>query len=954
MQAGPHQAGALRITENAGDLPGVRLLERVDAHGHVVPARRGRVAIVGRQHGNEPVGEVVIDRLLQQAPEHLRAGSLLLLVANLDARALDVRHTPEGVDMNRLWDAATLARLAAADPASLCSEERRAASLAPWLLSCDVVLDLHSTSRPSTPHLIVRDDLQHAEVARRLGVRRLVTGVHENEVLAGGVLSNVGLEPCEPSTRLGFTLEAGQHLDTRNNEAAWDVAVRLLAWCGMWDAPAPEPAGDVEVYEILERVSQAPRGATPWVFVGYEGGPAGAGRSGPPRALASFDAIEADEVVLRRGHGEVRRAEAPFTMLMPATAAGAGEDLYFVAQRRETVLDGRLRTPAAAREEAEAIERLLDVLAWDEAARGTLRAPLTSRRVLDAAAELVSRVTRLPVGHPHRRLVWVGRGAETEAEGTVEALRLRHALRCAVERGVSVERHVLLRGATLAGLEEAADDLARGVVVRWSERQSSALSLLVAGDLELARTTGELRHVAVALWVGAVTLEEGDDAVAVQEARAGIVGARPALLEASRAWIASLLEEDRHLRGAEAPEAVLARVRASLVDGWRERLRVAVPGPSSRPKGALGRWLARTMTASGILDAGAVLSWLVRPSGDADWTLDPARLSVRPAAPAPRPARAWPPVLHAEHADADTLERWVGWRRRLGEVEAVPGSHGRDLEVLVGSDAVRTRVAAWFDDAREAAVRAPGRWLVAVAGDGQDARRERDAVGERLQAAHAALLREGTVRYLRAQHARGTHLGWWRHLLRLVVARPQDASPVGLAFDAEHTGGVHVLVVASRATGEEPAARSLEGWTIERVLLLFAAGGADARFHLALCSDRLAEGRLQDQLGHFARVHVERLLRQSAFWIQARPSPLLRVQLETAVRQLLIEQVHQVVGDAGVLRDLPSLERATWVAGRLGLADRAWAGVLAEGLVAGRPPDEIAREGWRLAAEPEG
>ena len=114
-------------------------------------------------------------------------------------------HPEPGMDMNRLWDADRLAALRDADPATLRSEERRVRQLAPVVLGCDVILDLHSTSRPSPPHLLFRDDLAHVQLARRLGVARLVTGIHENGVLEGAVCSNAGLSPGEPSERLGFT-----------------------------------------------------------------------------------------------------------------------------------------------------------------------------------------------------------------------------------------------------------------------------------------------------------------------------------------------------------------------------------------------------------------------------------------------------------------------------------------------------------------------------------------------------------------------------------------------------------------------------------------------------------------------------------------------------------------------------------------------------------------------------
>ena len=107
------------------------------------------VAIVGMMHGNEPVGGAVIDRLESVIQSHLVSGSVMTVRANLRATALNVRHLPDGVDMNRQWDSDNLTRMQSTPGDALCYEERRARELAPVLMQADVVLDLHSTSRPS-------------------------------------------------------------------------------------------------------------------------------------------------------------------------------------------------------------------------------------------------------------------------------------------------------------------------------------------------------------------------------------------------------------------------------------------------------------------------------------------------------------------------------------------------------------------------------------------------------------------------------------------------------------------------------------------------------------------------------------------------------------------------------------------------------------------------------------
>ena len=183
-----------------------------------------------------------------------------------------------------------------------------------------------------------------------------------------------------------------------------------------------------------------------------------------------------------------------------------------------------------------------------------------------------------------------------------------------------------------------------------------------------------------------------------------------------------------------------------------------------------------------------------------------------------------------------------------------------------------------------------------------------------------------------------------------VASRPPASYPAGLAFDAELSGGAHVIVVASRAGDDEPTPRTLEPWTVERALLLVAAPPGDGRFHVALATDRVGRGRLHAPLAALARTHVERLLRRSSFWIQARTTPLLRVQLDAAVRDLLTAQAAQVASEADRLRALALSERVDWVVGRLGLADLGWAAAIVDGVLAGESPETVARRAWRDAA----
>ncbi len=127
-----------------------------------------RVAVIGRIHGNEPVGDGVLARLHAEVHERLVAGSLLTIRGNEQAATDDARHTAEGSDLNRMWDPVTLARIHAIPAAERSYEQSRAVALAPLLLAGrrDPRPALHEPSGGAVPH---RSATTSATVASRCG-----------------------------------------------------------------------------------------------------------------------------------------------------------------------------------------------------------------------------------------------------------------------------------------------------------------------------------------------------------------------------------------------------------------------------------------------------------------------------------------------------------------------------------------------------------------------------------------------------------------------------------------------------------------------------------------------------------------------------------------------------------------------------------------------------------------
>ena len=852
-----------------------------------------RVVVIGMTHGNEPVGGRVLPLVAAALPQRLVAGSVVMVRANLDAEQLGLRHTPGGQDMNRLWDPTSLTHARCLAPDERSSEQHRVLELLEWLESADCIIDVHSTSRPSKPFLLFRDDRAHRRIAAQLGVPMLVTGVHEAALLPGGLAANVGLTPGIPGPRLGFVLEAGQHDEPGIESFAWDVVQRLLACLGLFEAGPPVSADRPEVYEVVERFAQPSDPGDAWTLVA----PERVFRS--KRSLVSFETVDAGEVLARAEDGSVMRADEPFTMLMPAAAAAPGEDLFFAAQRRYGGLGDDV-APAELPRVAAGIEAMLDLVDGDAFERGHTWACFDNGRTLDRCADLIGAVLRLPADHPDRRIAVVGPGQFEGDPGDVRrGRRYRQAMRRALEAGIPIDRYQLLRGTSLAWMDAltSAHSASRFVERRvegpvrmfLSMRQPPAVSVLVCGDLKSAVALGSRRQVRVAVVVEAPTLAPAGDHVDVHLARAALFSGRAEVLGAVWRLLTALKDDHQEVvdrqealglsgvlsaGGMVRNEAVAADLigiqellRRLQVETWAHALIPLLHDESIIPEGEFGHWLAALMTETGIRDAYALQRLTARKT-DAGWHVSPEYvgralvdpLSVTGTTPHRDASPRQLPLLASE-VDVDGVEHWVGWKRRMHSLPVIPGTRGRDLDLPLRGSAIHQTLTRLYGWARTLAARSPDDVMVVIAGDGQTPHRNPTGHDAEHLLAHRDLLRDPNVRYLRIQHAEATHMGWLKDWASHAAARGRDAAPVALHWEREVGDTVNVVLIATRRESSSTGGRGvLDGWRIEAAGLLISelevAGGDYAVGLFTHQLDGITEHPNADML-QFARAHCQ-------------------------------------------------------------------------------------------------
>lgn len=863
---------------------------------HVAVTRAGegpRVVVMGCVHGNEPVGGPVIERLLRESAEKLVRGTLVTAIGNPEARERGVRHTAEGQNLNRLFDPDSLAYIAALPPERRSPEQRRAHALAPVLREADCIFDLHSTSRPSTPFLLFRDDRSHRRIAQHLGVGHIVTGVHESGVLPGGLAANIDLRAGQPGPRLGFVLEAGQHQQEGIEDAAYDVVQRALYALGIWSEAPPPPAREPRVYEIVQRYAQRAAGASPWRFARPER------RFREPRKLETFERIEAGELLATTDDGMVLRADEPFTMLMPTLDAAPGDDLFFSAQQRYGGLGDDIpadRLPAVVG----GVERMMDLVDGDAFERGHTWACFDGERILGRCADLLGRVLRLPEGHPDRRVAVVGPGDfNTDEHEVRRGRRYRQAMRRVMAASVPIDRYQLLRGTTLRWLDALTSTRTRERVAQGdrgqrtrlflSMRQPSVISVLVCGDLNAAIESGGRRTARVAIVIEAPRVSPDGDAVGVQVARAALFSGRPEVLRAVQRLITALradheavvrrqqalgfadvLQDDGTVQRAgielSSVRELLYRLQAET---WARALEPYLHGVQSVPEGELGDWLAPVMGATGLRDAAALRRMVSRPV-DGGWSVSPEWVARALAAPeaclrsgdAPRPPRSGREPLLSSDVDVDTVESWLGWKRRMHGLEVLPGTRGRDLDLPLTGPAIHSTLVRLYAWARKKAAQAPGEVMVVIAGDGQSPQREPVQAAAAHLLAHRAVSRDPNLRYLRIQHAEAMHLAWLRDWFDQVGQRPTGSAPVALNWEHEAGDTVNVVLIATRDRGESGGG-PLDGWRVEAAgVLLSQFERAGGEYAVGLFTHGLDP---HDHLGNsdmlqFARAHCEAVL----------------------------------------------------------------------------------------------
>jgi succinylglutamate desuccinylase len=295
-----------------------------------------RVIIMGATHGNEVCGTIAIRRVMEELDSgklRINAGSVTFVpIVNPLAYAQGTRSGDRNLNRDLFPKE---------HPQDF--EDHVGNWLCPLLASHDVLLDLHSfNAQNGEPFVMVgpanndgplepfRHSEQERALARRLGVRRFVTGwlaaygqgaqrrVRGNDAELQTVL-RYGMGTTEYMRSTGgyaLTLECGQHADPEAPEVAYRAIMNTLAFLKLIEAPepAPVPFEDMEALAMVvvhDKMHADDRFSRSW---------------------ASFDPVAEGEQIGVRADGTPVVAEFGGRILFPDVNAGANQEWYYLTR----------------------------------------------------------------------------------------------------------------------------------------------------------------------------------------------------------------------------------------------------------------------------------------------------------------------------------------------------------------------------------------------------------------------------------------------------------------------------------------------------------------------------------------------------------------------------------------------------------------------------------------------
>jgi predicted deacylase len=200
-------------------------------------------------HGNEPCGAHAI-RWIADAFEDGKLepakGTVFLVHANPEATLRGQRNTPEGDDLNRLWDFEFTGTLR---QDAWGYEHHRVLELKEVLGDLDIFLDLHSAATATPPFGVSNGEAPIDDIAKRVGISYLVQSWY-------GLADKVIIGFLKLSGVPALSVECGSHDDPEIADKAYRIAMSFLRATGAVDDGNEANGNEVRTVHVVETITK--------------------------------------------------------------------------------------------------------------------------------------------------------------------------------------------------------------------------------------------------------------------------------------------------------------------------------------------------------------------------------------------------------------------------------------------------------------------------------------------------------------------------------------------------------------------------------------------------------------------------------------------------------------------------------------------------------------------------
>lgn len=303
-----------------------RLLGRIEAT-QVASTTRPTVTFFVGMHGNEPSSVYAVQRVLEglRSLQPQMTGDVICLAGNLPALESNQRFIWH--DLNRIWTHSNVDRARHPeleldrDSVELTQQREMLQYIDPLLASPPgplYFIDLHTTSAPSIPFIVLNDQMANRRFALKFKLPA-VLGLEEH--IVGPLLSYLN-----ETGHVSIAFEAGQHTDVRSIDCHESFCWLTLVHAGVLDS-ALVP----NYQQHVERLRDAAKNLRDMFEVIYRHAVEPDDEFQMLPGFENFQRVRKGQVVARDRHGEIR-APRNGRIFMPLYQP-AGSDGFFLVRR---------------------------------------------------------------------------------------------------------------------------------------------------------------------------------------------------------------------------------------------------------------------------------------------------------------------------------------------------------------------------------------------------------------------------------------------------------------------------------------------------------------------------------------------------------------------------------------------------------------------------------------------